>query len=229
LVFIHILRYALSRIGISSVNNLQVPSDGKEISPGIEFTDRREFAAQAHHGYPVRKRELAKVTGICLHQTACYMGERPSRYDGTGSHFIVTRAGRVIWLHDFNRRVVAANGWNDGTISIEVDGLYAGVDGDPKTVWDDPSTPIRETGMQLTAESVRAALDLLAWIRARVPSVRVIVAHRQSSGDRPNDPGSAIWQSVALECGLETSPQTVLGTGKPIPEKWDRRCKGVRY
>lgn len=197
--------------------------------PGVEFHDRRKYAAQTHHGYPVRKRAISAVTGICLHQTACYMGERPERYDGTGAHFIVTRAGKVIWLHDFDHRVIAANGWNNGTISIEIDGLYAGIDGDKRTVWDDPSTPIHEQGQQLTAASVKACLELIAWICASVPGVRVVVAHRQASADRENDPGSAIWQSVALECGLAVASSTTLGDGKPIPEQWDRRCKGVRY
>lgn len=197
--------------------------------PGVEFHDRRKYAAQSHHGYPVRRRKLSSVTGICLHQTACYLGERPSRYDGGGAHVFVTRAGRVIWLHDFDMRVVHGNGWNAGTVGIEIDGLYAGVDGDAKTVWDDPSTPFREQGMQLTPESTHAALQVVAWIRASVPTVRVIVAHRQASADRRNDPGSAIWKAVALESGLLVAPATTLGDGLPIPEAWDAAQRGVRY
>lgn len=205
------------------------PPAAPELHPGIEFHDRRATAAQTHHGYPVRIRKLERVTGICLHQTACSMGERPARYDGTGAHVIVTRAGRVIWLHDFNHRVIAANGWNDGTVSIEIDGLYAGVDGDPRTVWNDPSTPQREQGMQLTPESVQACLQVIAWMRASVPSIRVVVAHRQSSIDRRDDPGSAIWQQIGLRCGLLVAPQTTLSGGLPIPEAWDPACKGVPY
>src|SRR5690606_36522501 len=126
--------------------------------PGVEFHDRRRFAAQKHHGYPTRARSLESVTGICLHQTACHMGERPSRYDGMGAHVGVTRQGKVIWLHDWTRRVVHGNGWNAGTVGIEIDGLYAGVEGDISTVWDDPSTKHREQPMALTAEAVEATL-----------------------------------------------------------------------
>lgn len=194
--------------------------------PGVEFHDRRREAAQTHHGYPTRRRLLSRVTGICLHQTGCHMGERPARYDGMGAHVGVTRQGRVIWLHDFNRRVIAANGWNDGTVSVEIDGLYAGVEGGP--VWDNPATAVREQAMTLTPEAVLAAQQVVRWIVASVPSVRVIVAHRQASASRRSDPGEAIWKSVALTSGLETANETTLGDGRPIPMEWDARSR-ARY
>jgi hypothetical protein len=188
------------------------------VLPGVEFHDRRKTAAQSHHGYKTRARKLSKVTGICLHQAACYLGERPARYDTGGAHVFVTRQGRVIWLHDFDRWVCAANGWNDGTISIEIDGLYAGFIGG--RVWDNPRTPQREVGMELTPEAARAALQVIEWIRAQVPGVRVIVAHRQASADRPDDPGEAIWKAVALPSGLVMAPSTTLGDGLPLPDEW---------
>lgn len=196
--------------------------------PGVEFHDRRKQAAQTHHGYPTRRRLLSRVTGICLHQTGCHMGERPARYDGMGAHVGVTRAGKVIWLHDFNRRVIAANGWNDGTVSIEIDGLYAGIEGNQDTVWNDPRTPHREQGMTLTPEAAEAARQVVRWIVASVPSVRVIVAHRQASASRRSDPGEAIWRQVALTSGLETANETTLGDGRAIPMEWDARSK-ARY
>lgn len=199
---------------------------------GVEFHDRRTFAAQSHHGYKVARRSLASVTGVCLHQTACNMGSRVERYDGTGAHVVV--AGRkVIWLHDWTKRVVAANGWNAGTVSIEINGLFAGVEGDISTVWDDPSTAKRETAMTLDDDSVAASLAALRWIRQGVPGLRVIVAHRQASGNRRNDPGEAIWKRIAIpardELGLATPDRFTLDDGRPIPEAWDARAKGVRY
>lgn len=195
--------------------------------PGIEFHDRRITAAQSHHGYATRPRNVTKVTGICLHQSACYLGERPARYDSGGAHFFVTRAGRVIWLHAENRWVCAANNWNDGTISIEIDGLYAG--SKSGHVWDNPATAAHEQAMVLTPEAAAAALQLIAWLRARNPQLRVIVAHRQASADRLDDPGLEPWRDVALKCGLQTAPTTTLGDGKPIPEDWDPSQVGVRF
>src|SRR5262245_9779977 len=137
------------------------------LSTPPKLVDRREFAAQAHgpeREWKVRGRKWSEVTGICLHQTACMLGERPARYDGVGAHIAITRTGQVIWLHSFDRRVVHGNGWNDRTVGIEIDGLYAGVEGDPQTVWDDPSTPSREKGMELTLDTVAAARQTIRWI-----------------------------------------------------------------
>ena len=198
----------------------QVRPEPAVVLPGTEFHDRRKFAAQSHHGYTTKRRSLSKVTGICLHQTACLMGERPSRYDGMGAHVGVTRAGKVIWLHDFDRRVVAANGWNDGTVSIEIDGLYAGVEGRPDTVW-------QGEAMTLTPAAVLAAQQTIRWICQQVPTMRVIVAHRQASASRRSDPGEAIWKSVAIparaENGLTTPDAFTIGDGLPIPREWDPR------
>ena len=69
--------------------------------------------------------------------------------------------------------------------------------------------------------------------RSSARYVNALVAHRQSSKDRPSDPGSAIW-SVAVELHKELNMSDggigfTLGDGLPIPEQWDPRCKGYRY
>ena len=205
-----------------------------------DLYDRRKFAAQAHgdeHEYKVTGRKWREVTGICLHQTACMLGERPQRYDSVGAHVCITRSGKVIWLHDFNRRVVHGNGWNNQTVGIEIDGLYAGIQGDQKTVWDDPSTPHREVGMELTGEAMLAARQAIRWICDEVKrnggQVKVLVAHRQSSLNRRNDPGSAIWQAVALpmheELGLGDGGLGFKLGGYAIPEAWNSKYVGVKY
>lgn len=197
-----------------------------------------DLRGEARPKFATSGRPWSDVTGICLHQTACVLGERVERWETVGCHVGITRSGKVIWLHDFDRMVVHGNGWNRRTVGIEIDGLYAGVDGDPSTVWDDPSTPRREQGMELTPEAVAAAQDAIRWICTEVAdragNVRALVAHRQSSKDRRNDPGSAIWQAVALpmhaELGLgDGGIGFAIGTGRPIPEEWDQRCAGVRY
>ena len=61
--------------------------------------------------------------------------------------------------------------------------------------------------------------------------IKYIGAHRQSYGVKESDPGSLIWQLVALpmmeELGLSEAP--TLERGSPIPEAWDPRNKGVPY
>jgi hypothetical protein len=198
---------------------------------GPAFHDRRDTAAQVHHGARVRSRPWRSVTGICLHQTACLLGERPTRWDSVGAHIGITRGGKVILLHGFDRIVAHGNGWNAQTVGIEIDGLYAGVEGDASTVWDDPSTPSRERGMVLTDETVTAAHAVIRWIVSDVAShggaVRALVAHRQSSDSRRNDPGSAVWQRIALpmsaELGLTDGGDGFAIGGRPIPVEWDPR------
>ena len=209
--------------------------------PGTEFHDRRKTAAQAHGPggkWKVGRRSWKKVTGVCLHQTACVLGERPARYDTVGAHICITRAGKVIWLHDFDRVVVHGHGWNAQTIGIEIDGLYAGVEGDPKTVWDDPSTPGKEKGQGLTQAATDATKQTLRWIDDVVTEkggdFKALVAHRQSSDTRRNDPGSAIWKAIALpmstELGLNDGGAGFkLNDGYPIPEAWDPRRIGIKY
>jgi hypothetical protein len=200
---------------------------------GDAVIDRRKYAAQGHgpgQRWRTSARSWSKVTGLCLHQTACVLGERVERWDSVGSHVGITRAGQEFWLHDFDRIVAHGNGWNARTVGIEIDGLYAGVEGDPATVWDDPSTPGRERGMVLPAIQVTAACDAIRWIVGEVAShggkVKALVSHRQASDSRRNDPGSAIWQAVALpmsdELGLSDGGEGFkIGDGRAIPKEWD--------
>lgn len=203
--------------------------------------DRRAFAAQAHgpkREWKVYTRPWEKTTGICLHQTACVLGERVERWDTVGAHLGITRSGKIVWLHSLDTVVAAANGWNAQTISIEVDGLFAGVEGDPKTVWDDPTTPIREVEMLPTADQLAALTDAIRWINSEIAHyggrLHALVAHRQSSADRKNDPGSAIWKGVAIPMMAELAltdggPGFRLDDGSPIPESWDASRIGIRY
>lgn len=207
--------------------------------PPASLIDRRVFAAKYHsaHG-EAALRPWSKITGICLHQTACLLGERPERWDTVGAHLGVMRSGRVVWLHDFERVIWHGNNWNAGTVGIEIDGLYEGVLGDPRTVWDDPTTTIHEKGMRATPEAIEATKQTIRWICSVVAKnagdVRALVAHRQASEDRRNDPGSELWQAIALplhaELGLHDGGLGFkLGTGSPIPEVWDPRCNGIKY
>jgi hypothetical protein len=205
--------------------------------PGITFYDRRKYAAQAHGSegqWPVTIRPIEQVTGTCAHQTSCVLGESLERWNSVGAHFGITRMGKVIWLHDFTHKVCAANGWNNGTVSIEVDGRLAGIAGNPNTVWDDPSTPGRETETPLTNEQAVAFKALVRWIKAQLgPRMNVLVSHRQASSNRQNDPGSQIWKlCVELHAELGLSDGGIgftLDDGLPIPVEWDPRCVGYKY
>lgn len=223
------------------LNALPKVATPSSVEVPIEVIDRREFAIQAHgpkRGWRVTDRKWSEVTGVCLHQTACILGENPSRWDSVGAHIGITRSGKIIWLHDFDREVAHANGFNSQTVGIEVDGLFAGIEGDPKTVWDNPGTAIREVAQSPTDAQLESLKIAVRWIAAEVAAksgvpMKALVAHRQSSDTRRNDPGSAVW-AVALELMKELKlsdggPKFKIGDGLPIPEAWDPSRKGIPY
>lgn len=198
------------------------------------FHDLRSSASQNQIG---GRRQWKQVTGVTLHQTACVLGERPQRWATVGAHFGVTRAGQVIWMHDFEKIVWHGNGFNGRTIGIEMDGTYAGVEGDDHTFWRPKDEPGRKAQTP-TSDLVEAAKATVRWICQEVVRhggrIEQLVAHRQASNQRQSDPGSALWRQVALplhaELGLnDGGPGFTVGDGYPIPEKWDPSRVGVKY
>jgi N-acetyl-anhydromuramyl-L-alanine amidase AmpD len=200
------------------------------------FHDLRSISAQSTVG---GRRPWKEIKGIVLHQTACVLGERPRRWGTVGAHLGVTRGGQVIWMHDFEQVVWHANGFNPLTIGIEMDGTYAGVDGDAGSFWRPPGDVTRQPQTP-TDELVDAAQATVRWICAEVARrggrVELLVAHRQSSNQRQSDPGSALWKRVArplhADEGLRLTdggPGYRVGNGSPIPEAWDETRKGVPY
>lgn len=196
--------------------------------------DRRATASKKHD---YGKRDWSKVTGICLHQTACVLGERPARWDTVGAHLGVTRQGKAIWIHDFDRLIVHGNGWNAQCVGIEIDGMYAGIEGDERTLWKPKDDPGRKSQLP-TPEAIETTIRMIEWVKERIEQhggkLKALVAHRQASKDRQADPGSAIWKAIALPMiekhgFTDGGPGFKLGTGYPIPEAWDPKKKGYKY
>lgn len=199
------------------------------------FFDRRQTASNKTDGGP---RSWQMITGITLHQTSCLLGENPPRWDTVGAHVGVTRSGKVIWMHDFTRIIWHGNGFNTKTVGIEIDGRYEGVEGNPKTLWDDPSTPQHEVANSITNETVETTKQAIRWIVDEVArhggKVSKLVAHRQSSRNRRDDPGSGLWSRVGLpmktELGLDDGgPGFKIDTGYAIPVEWDPSRSGFHY
>jgi hypothetical protein len=118
-----------------------------------------------------------------------------------------------------------------------MDGTYAGVEGDDRTFWR-PAAERSRQPQSPTPELVEAAKAAVRWIRDEVARhggrLELLVAHRQSSQNRQSDPGSALWQQVAMplhaELGLsDGGPGFRVGTGYPIPERWDPSRTGIKY
>jgi N-acetyl-anhydromuramyl-L-alanine amidase AmpD len=206
---------------------------GPQLASG-RFHDLRSIASQNNIG---GRRSWTQITGMTLHQTACLLGERPQRWGTVVAHLGVTRAGQVLWMHDFEKVVWHGNGFNSFTIGIEMDGTYAGIEGEDRTFWRPADEPDRKPQAP-TLELVEGAKATVRWICHEVARhggrIQRLLAHRQSSSARQCDPGSALWQQVAMplhkELGLDDGgPGYTVGTGCPIPEKWDPSRVGVKY
>jgi hypothetical protein len=204
------------------------------------LVDRRPFTGLNKDLGP---RPWSKVKGWCLHQTACnlHASIHLDRCDNVGAHWVVYPDGRKFQLHNIDRIIIHGNGWNNQTIGIEIDGLFAGVEGNDATVWDDPSTKYKERAGSVTTAQILAVEDIIRYdyniIKSHGGTPTVIVAHRQASRDRRNDPGSKVWKSIALPMIAELKlsdggPGFALSDGnggRPIPEEWDPTRKGFPY
>jgi len=179
-------------------------------------------------------RDPATIRGVTLHQTACDLANRPSRWDTLNAHIGVTREGTVIVVNDPVDFIWHAQGLSHDTIGIEFEGNFRGVDGgDDSTAWNNPSGG----GIhRLTAEQIAAAERLFRWLqrwfREHGVDWQVVRAHRQSSSSRRADPGEEIWSRIGLlwirRLGIPQDPSWVTGSGRPIPEDWGG-APGVSY
>lgn len=199
-----------------------------------------ERANHPHSGRSVSMpyRPWSQITAVVLHQTAAKIGEKPASWHSVPIHFGITRAGKVIQLYDLTEVCNHANGLNRRSVGIEIDGWYAGIEGQPKTLWQPKNLPTPRQPMDLPDVQATAVRATVQWILNTVAvnggTVTHIHPHRQSSKDRQSDPGSLIWQTVGLWAqstfGLsDGGREFTVGDGLVIPEAWDSRYIGNRY
>jgi len=199
---------------------------------GVCLADARDMADLEREA---KRRRITDIDTICLHQMACKNTSRGiQRWKGIECHWVVELEDeRAYLMHDLDKRLWHGHGFNFRSVGIEVEGYYAGVDGDLSTFWKPKEAPDRQP-MTLTCgmraaivAAIGATVDMVA---AAGGEIKYIGAHRQSYGRKRSDPGSLIWQ-VAVLCqealGLQEAP--TLDKGRPIPEAWDPRNKGVEY
>lgn len=204
-----------------------------QVVPGPRILDVRE-----EHGGRARKgrNAWAKIDTICLHQMACAGPGGWERWKDLAIHFAALRSGVCAWLYDLDTVLWHAHGWNVRSVGIEVEGWYYGVEGCEDTLWTPKGAPeARHHGQVLSPAQVECAREAVrlavATVAAHGGRIRFIAAHRQSFAEKQSDPGSAIWQAIALplmaELQLQTAP--TLRGGSPIPEAWDPAQVGVPY
>jgi hypothetical protein len=201
---------------------------GHEVKPPGEITDiRGQHARPKLYG---RQRDWTAIHGVTLHQTGCNMPQNPEKWRRLNAHIGITTEGRVVLVNDPCDMIWHGQGLSQRTIGIEIEGNFEGIKGNQKTLWEGGGPAATLTDAQIAAAGV-----VFRWLDARFDENGAtwskVHAHRQSSRTRAGDPGSEIWQRIAIPWIIQLyatdgGPSWCTGSGRPIPKDWDGRYPG---
>lgn len=175
----------------------------------------------------VGKRDPKTVYALVLHQMAFSRGSNPTRYDTVTAHYAILPDGKILQLHPVDAYLNASNGFNARSVAVEFAGNLPSTRG---KCW----RPQTYGCHKVTPEQIEAGRYLVQHLIRQI-GLTHILAHRQSSGTRENDPGPDIWYHVgqwAIDgLGLKDGgPGFKVGSGHPIPDEWrtwGRRTTGA--
>jgi len=164
-----------------------------------------------------RPARLGKVWALVLHQMAFSRGNDPARYLRVNAHFAILPDGTILQLHPVAALLAASNGFNTGSVAVEFAGNLPDVRG---RCW----SPATHGCHRLTPAQIRSGRFLVDQL-IRTIGITHVLAHRQSSGTRENDPGPDVWYHVgqwAVERrGMKDGgPGFKVGSGRPILDAW---------
>lgn len=187
-------------------------------------------------------RPAATITGIVVHQTACFFGLSQAQIKASGGdrdlalhrrglniacHVIAYAHGHAVHVNPFEWWVHHGNGFNATTLGLEVEGIFQGSLAKPKKSGE---LPLSATGLAAAKEAIDY---MVVEGKKRGIVLTEVFAHRQSSSDRRSDPGEELWKQLVLGHAvkvhkLKTNVGLALpasnprnGPGKPIPKQWD--------
>jgi N-acetyl-anhydromuramyl-L-alanine amidase AmpD len=178
-----------------------------------------DLTAQADKNMRKGKRDPKTVYALVLHQMACCFKPRDPlrRFLSLGAHFAILPDGRILQLHPVSALIWASDGFNKRSVAVEFAGNFPSVAGK----WWKGDTYGKNHPTQAQYEAGRYLIRHLM----RTIGLTHVVAHRQSSGTRENDPGPDIWSQVGQwavdTLGLKDGGAGFkIGTGNPIPDAW---------
>ena len=158
-----------------------------------------------------------KVWALVLHQMAFSRGNDPARYNRVNSHFAILPDGAILQLHPVAALLAASNGFNSGSVAVEFAGNLPNVRG---KCW----SPTTHRCHRLTSAQIWSGRHMVDHL-IRTIGLTHVLAHRQSSATRENDPGPDVWYHVgqwAIERrGMKDGgPGFKVGNGRPILDAW---------
>jgi len=164
-------------------------------------------------------REPKKVYALVLHQMACCFKPKDplKRFLSLNAHFAILADGRILQLHPASALLWASNGFNAGSVAVEFAGNFPSTAG---KWWEGAKFGTDH----VTKEQLEAGRYLVDYLK-RTIGITHVLAHRQSSPTRENDPGPDIWYHVgqwAIENrGMKDGgPGFKVTQGNPIPDSW---------
>lgn len=207
------------------------PEGGSEPPPGgtAEVEGGADNIVNLLNASPPEKRIGSRVPwAIVIHQMGFSRGNDPYKYRKVTAHYIITPDGTIAQLHPVTAYLYAANGFNEGGISIEFAGNFPSES--RSTQPSDFYKPDKMGMDQLTVAQVESGRWLVEYLHDVVlPDINqdltVMVAHRQSGAQRQNDPGPDVWANVGQWAvnviGLsDGGPGFTVGGGHPIEDEW---------
>jgi hypothetical protein len=178
-----------------------------------------DLTAQSDRSVRKGTRDPKTVYALVLHQMACCFRRRDplKSYLKIKAHFAILPEGQILQLHPVSALIWASHGLNARSVAVEFAGNFPNIHGK----WWKGETYGRNRPTPAQLEAGRCLVRHLI----RTMGLRVILAHRQSSNMRGNDPGPEVWYHVgqwALDnLGLsDGGPGFKIGTGAPIPDAW---------
>lgn len=201
-------------------------------------------------------RDPKKVWAVVLHQMACCfnVANPLQRMLNIVAHFAILPDGRILQLHPVLEMLWASHCISPGSVAVEFAGNFPDVNGrwwfdcrqDKSTgayldKWNERCCKhIRTHGNQsgcaytgnmnqVTPAQIDAGRYLVRYL-VRTMGIRMVLAHRQASDQRDNDPGPDIWCNVGQwavdNLGLsDGGPGFQCDSGSPIPTAWRNWCK----
>lgn len=200
--------------GLGNVYNRVV-----DVAGGASGSRIIDLTASADKSHRKGNRDPKTVYALVLHQMACCANRKDplKNYLKTKSHFVILRDGNILQLHPVSALLWASNGFNARSVAVEFAGNF------PNTLgkWWQGDKYGKNHPTQAQFESGRY---LVRYLMQTIKLTHVL-AHRQSSGTRQNDPGPDIWVQVGQwaidKLGLKDGgPGFKIGSGNPIPENW---------
>ncbi len=188
----------------------------------VSILDRRQFATLSEAAAPhTSTRSADKVYAVVLHQMGFSRGSDASRYDKVTAHYKILPDGTIVFSHDWTTRLPHANKFNAGSIGVEFAGNLPSRPGSTETRHF--YKPEKFGQDQLTPQQIAAGRSLLTMLSRE--GITHVLAHRQSSGSRGNDPGPDIWVNVGQwavrQLGLKDGgPGYAIDSGRAIPDRW---------